>query len=173
MRDADAGAVLAIYAEGIEDRTATFETGCPSWPEWDENHHRVCRLVAEEEGGALAGWASLSPVSKRACYRGVAEVSVYVARGARGRGVGRSLLQALIRASEEEGFWTIQGVTLQGNEPSIRLQLRCGFRVVGTRERIAQLDGEWKTTVLTERRSEAVGVGREPVAGKTLQRTCD
>jgi len=163
MHHEDAAAVLAIYAEGLEDRVATFETRCPRWPEWDEAHLKDCRLVAESEG-TLAGWGALSPVSKRACYRGVAEVSVYVARSARGRGVGSALLQTLVDAAEQAGFWTLQGATFEDNTASLRMQERCGFRVVGIRERIGQLDGQWKTTVLTERRSQVVG-GDRPEAG--------
>jgi phosphinothricin acetyltransferase len=166
MHQDDADEVLTIYAEGIEDGLATFETRCPSWEEWDQVHLEECRLVAEGEG-ELLGWAALSPVSRRACYRGVAEVTVYVARAARGRSVGPALLEALVEASEEAGFWTLQGATLQENTASIRMQERCGFRVVGTREGIGQLDGQWKNTVLMERRSQVVGVdlpdgGREP-----------
>jgi L-amino acid N-acyltransferase YncA len=157
MRKDDANAVLAIYAEGIEDGLATFETQCPSWEEWDENHLQECRLVAESDG-AVIGWAALSPVSKRACYRGVAEVSVYVRRAERRRGVGRALLKALVRASERAGFWTLQGTTLEDNTASLRVQADCGFRVVGTRERVGQLDGRWRSTVVTERRSPVVGV---------------
>ena len=99
-------------------------------------------------------------MSRRACYRGVAEVSVYVTRVARGRGVGLALLNALVLASEKAGFWTLQSAVLEENTASIRMQERCGFRVVGIRERIGQLDGQWKTTVLTERRSKVVGVDR-------------
>ncbi len=168
MRKEDASAVLAIYAQGIEDGLATFETRCPSWQEWHENHVEECRLVAEDEGRVL-GWAALSPVSRRECYRGVAEVTVYVARSARGRGVGSALLEALVEASEEAGFWTLQGATLEDNLASLLLQDRCGFRVVGTRERIGQLDGQWKTTVLTERRSQVVGVD-DPDGGPEPQR---
>jgi L-amino acid N-acyltransferase YncA len=153
----DASAILAIYAEGIEDGLATFETQCPSWQEWDEAHIHECRLVAEDDGTVL-GWAALSPVSRRKCYRGVAEVTFYVARSARGRGVGSALLEALVEASEEADFWTLQAATFEENTASLLVQDRCGFRVVGTRERIGQLDGRWKTTVLTERRSQVVGV---------------
>ncbi len=160
MREEDANAVLAIYAEGIEDGLATFEAQCPSWEEWREAHIQGCRLVAEGEG-TLLGWAALSPVSRRACYRGVAEITVYVARSARGRGVGAALLYyALVEVSEEAGFWTLQGATFEDNTASLLAQESCGFRVVGTRERIGQLDGQWKTTVLTERRSQVVGVNR-------------
>ena len=157
VHEDDADAVLAIYAEGIEDRLATFETQCPDWEEWDQAHLQECRLVAESDG-MVVGWAALSSVSRRACYRGVAEISVYVARAARGRGVGRALLEALVRESERAGFWTLQGTTLEDNAASLRVQEACGFRVVGVRERIGQLDGEWRTTVLTERRSATVGL---------------
>jgi len=159
MHGDDVNAVLVIYAEGIEDGLATFETQCPSWEEWHAAHVEECRLVAED-GGRLLGWAALSPVSRRACYRGVAEVTVYVARTARGRGVGAALLYALVEASEEAGFWTLQGATFEDNTASLLAQESCGFRVVGTRERIGQLEGQWKTTVLTERRSQVVGVDR-------------
>jgi L-amino acid N-acyltransferase YncA len=169
MHEEDANAVLAIYAEGIEDGLATFETRCPTWQEWDEAHIHECRLVAED-GGTLLGWAALSPVSRRECYRGVAEVTVYVARSARRRGVASALLDALIEASEAAGFWTLQAATFEDNTASLLLQDRCGFRVVGTRERIGQLDGQWKTTVLTERRSQAVGVDRADVAPEPPRR---
>ncbi len=164
MHEDDAEAVLAIYAEGIEDRLATFETVCPAWEEWDASHLEECRLVAESNG-ALLGWGALSAVSRRACYRGVAEVSVYVRRAARGQGVGSALLEALVEVSEEGGFWTLQSVVFEENEASLRVQERCGFHIVGFRERIGQLDGRWKTTVMTERRSQVVGVdggGGEP-----------
>jgi L-amino acid N-acyltransferase YncA len=159
MSAEDASAILAIYAEGIEDGLATFETRCPTWQEWHEAHIEECRLVAEDDGTVL-GWAALSPVSRRKCYRGVAEVTFYVARSARGRGVGSALLEALVEASEEAGFWTLQAATFEENTASLLVQDRCGFRVVGTRERIGQLDGRWRTTVLTERRSQVVGVDR-------------
>jgi L-amino acid N-acyltransferase YncA len=159
MTEDHANAVLTIYAEGIEDGLATFETRCPSWQEWDEAHIHGCRLVAED-GGTVLGWAALSLVCRRECYRGVAEVTFYVARSARGRGVGSALLEALVEASEEAGFWTLQAATFEENTASLLVQDRFGFRVVGTRERIGQLDGRWRTTVLTERRSQVVGVDR-------------
>jgi L-amino acid N-acyltransferase YncA len=157
MANADAAFVLSVLAEGIEDGQATFEISCPEWPVWDENHLAEGRLVAVIDG-RIAGWAALSPVSKRACYRGVAEVSVYIARNARGRGLGRRLLDALIEESERSGIWTLQGVSFEDNAASLALQAACGFRVVGRRERIAQRHGRWKSTVLTERRSRKVGV---------------
>jgi phosphinothricin acetyltransferase len=150
--------VRAVYADGIATRQATFETELPSWEAWDAAHHVFARLVADDPAGVV-GWAALSPVSKRPCYAGVAEVSVYVAEKARGRGVGRMLLEALIRESEANHVWTLQGVTFPENTASLRLQERCGFRIVGRRERVARLDGVWRDTVLTERRSPVAGTG--------------
>jgi L-amino acid N-acyltransferase YncA len=157
MAPSDAEGVLAAYAEGIEDGQATFETVCPGWAEWDAAHLAACRFVAVI-GGRVSGWAALNPVSKRACYRGVAEVSVYVAREARGKNLGRRLLDALVEASERAGFWTLQGSTFEDNAASLALQRACGFRVVGRRERIAQRLGQWRSTILTERRSRTAGV---------------
>ncbi len=144
--------VAEIYREGIATALATFETECPSWTEWDAGHLACCRLVACR-AGEIAGWAALSAVSPRRCYAGVAEASVYVAANARRQGVGRALLKALIRESEQHGIWTLQGATLAENAASLRLQAACGFRVVGRRERIALLNGVWRDTILTERRS--------------------
>jgi phosphinothricin acetyltransferase len=165
LLESDWPQVQAIYREGIEDGQATFEIEVPSWEAWDEGHLPFCRLVARDRlglqdrvgldsrSGEVIGWAALSPVSRRPCYAGVAEVSIYVARASRGCGLGKALLDALIAASECQGIWTLQGVTFAENEPSLRLQARCGFRLVGYRERIAELHGVWKDTVLMERRS--------------------
>jgi phosphinothricin acetyltransferase len=143
--------VERIYAEGIATQLATFETATPSWEDWDGGHLAAPRLVAML-GGAMAGWAALSPVSRRAVYRGVAEVSVYVANSARRRGVGRALLGALLERSAAAGLWTLQATIFAENLPSIRLHEEAGFRLVGRRERIAQLGGRWRDTVLYERR---------------------
>jgi L-amino acid N-acyltransferase YncA len=143
--------VERIYAEGIATRMATFETATPSWAAWDAAHLASPRLVALLAGG-MVGWAALSPVSRRAAYRGVAEVSVYVAGGARHRGVGRALLASLIERADASGFWTLQATIFAENVPSIRLHEEAGFRLVGRRERIAQLDGRWRDTVVYERR---------------------
>ncbi len=146
----------AIYIEGMETGLATFETEAPTWETWNESHLLTCRLAARLEG-RLAGWAALGPVSRRAVYAGVAEVSIYVAREARGKGAGSQLLQALIDASEQAGFWTLQSVIMAENTPSLRLHLRSGFREVGRRERIGQRCGIWHDTILLERRSGIVG----------------
>lgn len=157
MTPADWPAARAIYREGIASGQATFETEAPSWEDWDAGHHPFARLVARADG-IIVGWAALSPVSRRSCYAGVAEVSVYIAAGERGRRVGRQLLQTLIAESERHGIWTLQGATFAENEASLRLQTSCGFREIGRRERIAQLQGVWRDTILMERRSPTVGV---------------
>ena len=148
-------AVQGIYAAGIATGQATFETATPSWTEWDAAHLASPRLLAVEDDQVL-GWAAVSPVSRRAVYRGVAEVSVYVAPEAQGRGVGRALLERLVRASEEAGLWTLQATVFASNRASLRLHEQAGFRRVGVRERIAQRDGRWHDTVILERRSPVV-----------------
>jgi len=139
----------------MRDGLATFETEVPSWKTWDGAHFPEHRLVAELRG-EVVGWAALSPASSRRCYAGVAENSVYVARSARGHGVGRALLEELIRGAEVAGIWTVQTSVFPENRASLALHERCGFRVVGTRERIAKRDGVWRDTVLLERRSEVL-----------------
>ena len=157
MTPDDWPAVRRIFREGIETGDATFETEPPPWEAWDRAHLERPRLVAVLDD-EVVGWAALSPVSDRCVYGGVAEVSVYVAEGARGRGVGRALLEALVRGSEEEGLWTLQAGIFPENEASIRIHEACGFRTVGVRERLGEMDGEWRDVVLMERRSEVVGV---------------
>ena len=147
--------VAAIYAEGIATRNATFETSVPGWDEWDRAHLPDHRLVATD--GAVLGWAALAPVSDRCVYGGVVENSVYVAAAARGRGVGRALLDALVASTEAAGIWTIQTGIFPENESSIRLHERAGFRIVGRRERLGRLDGTWRDVLLLERRSLVVG----------------
>ena len=156
MTAADWEAVRAIYQAGIATGDATFETAAPPWEQWDAAHLAVGRLVARAAAGVV-GWAALSPVSKRRVYAGVAEVSLYVAAAHRGCGVGAALLRALIAESERLGIWTLQGGTFPENAASLRLQESCGFRVVGRRERIGQMNGVWRDTILTERRSPVVG----------------
>ena len=157
MRPQDWESVRAIYLEGIATGQATFETDAPDWERWDAGHLPKCRLVARNSDGVL-GWAALSPVSRRKVYAGVAEVSVYVAASARGRGVGGALMRALIEASERHGFWTLQSSVFPENRASVALHLKHGFREVGRRERIARRDGVWRDTVVLERRSHIVGV---------------
>ena len=147
--------VARIFEDGIRTGDATFETAAPSWADWDAAHTEY-RLVAELDG-EVAGWAALSPVSERCCYSGVAESSVYVAAEARGHGVGRELLEELIRRSEAAGIWTLQAGIFPENKASLRLHLVCGFRLVGVRERLGQIEGHWRDVLLLERRSEVAG----------------
>jgi L-amino acid N-acyltransferase YncA len=149
-------AVRRIYAEGIATGNATFQTEPPEWEAFDAGHLALCRWVAEAEG-VILGWAALSPVSSRCVYAGVAEVSVYVAEGARGRGVGRRLLRTLIASSEAAGLWTLQAGIFPENTGSLAIHRDLGFREVGRRERLGCLAERWRDVLLLERRSRTVG----------------
>ena len=149
--------VRTIYLEGIATGHATFEQDAPTWDVWDAAHLRVARLVARDDR-RIKGWAALSAVSGRCVYAGVAEVSVYVGAAFRGEGVGKALLEELIRAAEAAGIWTLQAGVFPENKASTGLHLRCGFREVGRRERIGRMHGLWRDTLLLERRSKIVGV---------------
>ena len=153
MSPGDWPAVAAIFAEGIATRVATFETEPPDYDVFDASHHSEHRLVAVEDG-RIVGWATLAPTSSRACYAGVAESSVYIAEDARGRGIGRALMEAVIANADAAGIWTIQAGMFPENAASVSLHEQLGFRLVGRFERIAQLDGVWRDTVLLERRRE-------------------
>lgn len=157
MKESDWEQVRQIYLEGIVTGEATFETDVPSWEKWDAAHLPSCRLVARS-GDVVKGWAALSPVSKRAVYAGVAEVSVYIGQRYRGAGVGRALLMALVDESEKNGFWTLQASIFPENSASIELHKRCGFREVGRREHIGKMGTWWRDTILLERRSKLAGV---------------
>jgi len=155
LRPQDWPAVAAVYEEGIATKLATFETAAPAWADWDAAHHAAHRLVADEDG-EVVGFAALAPVSSRCVYEGVAEESVYVAERARGRGIGRALLEALVTGSERDGIWTLQAGIFPENRASLALHHACGFRTVGIRERIGRLDGAWRDVVLLERRTEEI-----------------
>jgi phosphinothricin acetyltransferase len=148
-------AVRRIYLEGIETRNATFETTAPTWEAWDRSHSPGLRIVATR-AGEVVGWAALSPVSDRCVYGGVAEESVYVTAAERGKGIGRLLLESLIRMSEDAGVWTIQTGIFPENTASIRLHESVGFRVIGIREKLGRLDGVWRDVAFLERRSPNV-----------------
>lgn len=150
-------AAREIYAQGIATGNATFEAQVPDWALWDARHLPAPRLVAYA-GEELVGWAALSPYSARPVYRGVAEVSVYVATAARGRGLGRALLQELVARSEAAGIWTLQAGIFAENAASLALHQACGFRLVGRRERLGQMHGIWRDVILLERRSAIVGL---------------
>ena len=151
----DWGTVSKIYQSGIDTKIATFETKAPKWKKWKRAHILPCCIIAQkfEE---IVGFASLSPVSKRKVYKGVAEVSVYVSPDHGATGIGTSLLKSLITLSEEHGFWMLQASIFPDNKYSISLHKSCGFRVVGTREKIAQRDGRWHDNILLERRSRTL-----------------
>ena len=153
LRPDDWAEVAAIYRDGMRSGMATFETEVPSWQDWHAAH--PLRVVAEIDERVI-GWAALSPVSSRWAYRGVGETSVYIAGDARGKGVGKTLMEALIAQSERAGFWTLQTSIFPENEASLKLHRRVGFRVVGVRRAIGKRDGLWRDTVLMERRSEVI-----------------
>ena len=157
MRSDDWPLVRDIYSEGIATGNATFETETPEWAKWDHGHLQDCRLVAEGRQRVL-GWAALSPVSSRRVYSGVAEVSLYVASAEQGRGVGKVLLQSLIKQSESCVIWTLQAGIFPENVSSIALHKSCGFREVGRRQKLGQRSGIWRDVLLLERRSLTVGV---------------
>lgn len=149
--------VRQIYLEGIATGHATFETEAPSWERWDNGHLQNCRLLACDRADIL-GWAALSPVSSRRVYVGVTEVSVYVAREAQAKGVGRALLSALVESSEAAGLWTLQAGIFPENIASIQLHKSFGFREVGRREKIGKMGDRWRDVMLLERRSKVVGI---------------
>lgn len=158
MRPEHWDAVRRIHLEGIATGKATFERdAAPGWDEWSREHLEYGRIVAVRDGDVV-GWAALTPVSDRCVYAGVAEVSVYIGAGARGQGIGSMLLAALIEESERNGIWTLQAGVFADNDHSIVLHEKCGFRIVGRRERLGRLGGVWKDVLLLERRSDRVGV---------------
>jgi L-amino acid N-acyltransferase YncA len=155
MSPADWPEVESIYIEGLETGLATFEIESPGWENWDSGHLKVGRLVAKVED-KIVGWAALSAVSKRQAYKGVAEVSIYIGKDFRGKGVGKKLFGELITLSERAGFWTLQSSVFKENVATIALHKSMGFREIGYREKIGQLNGVWRDTVLLERRSKLI-----------------
>ncbi|WP_278352494.1 MULTISPECIES: GNAT family N-acetyltransferase [Weeksellaceae] len=149
--------LVEIYSQGIATNIATFQNDLPIWKDWDIGHLNFCR-ISLYENNKMIGWTALSPVSSRCVYSGVAEVSVYVATDARGKGVGQILLNELIRQSEANGIWTLQSGIFAENKPSIKLHENCGFRIVGYREKIGKKNGVWKDSILMERRSQLIGI---------------
>jgi L-amino acid N-acyltransferase YncA len=153
MTPSHAASVLEIYQAGIDDGDATFETKAPSWEAFDADHLPDHRFVALDDDGSVLGWVVVGRYSARSVYRGVVEVSVYVGPAARGRGLGRLLLDAVVASAEQADIWTVQAGVFPGNAASMALHRSAGFRVVGTRERIGVRDGIWRDVVLLERRS--------------------
>ncbi|MDE2874375.1 MAG: GNAT family N-acetyltransferase [Gemmatimonadota bacterium] len=159
MTPRDWPAMAEIYRQGIESGDATFETEVPDWDSWDAARSPECRIVAEVDG-KVAGYAGLSPVSKRPVYAGVREVMIYMGEFARGKGVGGRLLRRLVEETEKKGIWTLQAGIFPENGASIRIFEQCGFRVLGTHERLGRFhDGRWRDVVLMERRSGVAGIG--------------
>ena len=155
MASADADTVLRIYQDGLDAGQASFETTAPDWAAFDRGRLPDHRYVALDEG-EVVGWVAVTPVSARPVYAGVVEHSVYVDPGVHGRGVGATLLDALIASTEAAGVWTIQSGIFPENAASLRLHERAGFRVVGVRERIGKHHGRWRDVILLERRSPRV-----------------
>jgi phosphinothricin acetyltransferase len=151
-------AVREIYEHGIATGNATFQTEAPAWEEWDRGHLATCRLVALDEDGKVTGWAALTPVSGRCVYAGVAEVSIYIHPDFQGEGIGKKLLEELIRQSEAHTFWTLQAGIFPENKASLKLHEQLGFRKIGYREKIGKMKNVWRDTVLLERRSKKVGI---------------
>lgn len=158
MQPSDGEKVIEIFQEGIDGGNATFEQNVPTWEAWDNKFFKICRFVLEDENENIVGWAALQPISNRDCFKGVAEVSIYLKNEFQGKGLGKMLLRKLILDSEENEFWTLQSGIFPENEASINVHLNLGFRKVGTRERVGQMNGVWRDVILLERRSAVVGI---------------
>jgi L-amino acid N-acyltransferase YncA len=156
MRAEHADAVIAIYQAGVDEGNASFETSAPRWAHFDAKRLTEHRLVALDDDSKVVGWVAAVPVADRCAYAGVVEHSVYVDPAARGRGIGRALLEAFIASTEAAGIWTIQSGIFPENTASIALHRAAGFRIVGTRERLGQHNGQWRDVLLLERRSPVV-----------------
>lgn len=157
IKESDWLTIKEIYEQGIQTGNATFETQAPTWEVWNIGHLKACRILLKDNGVAL-GWAALSAVSGRCVYAGVAEVSVYVSSAARGKGIGRQLLMALVEQSEANNIWTLQAGIFPENLASLKIHESCGFRIIGRRVRIGQMHGIWRDTLLLERRSTRIGL---------------
>ncbi|GAC1304527.1 MAG: GNAT family N-acetyltransferase [Mucilaginibacter sp.] len=149
--------VKAIYKSGVATGDANFSFAEPDWNSWDKAHVKNCRLVALDDNVVL-GWVALTAITNQCVFAGVAEVSIYVAENARGRGIGKQLLRAVIDESEKNNFWTLEARIFPENVASVKIHEENGFRIIGSRERIGQLNGVWRDTLLLERRSVKVGI---------------
>ena len=158
MQPEDGEKVIEIVEVGIAGGNATFDQSAPSWEVWDQKFFNVCRFVLETEDHEILGWAALQPVSNRDCFKGVAEISIYMKNAAQGKGFGSMLLKKLVLDSEEHQFWTLQSGIFPENEPSIIIHKKLGFREVGRREKLGQMNGVWRDIILLERRSKIVGI---------------
>jgi phosphinothricin acetyltransferase len=157
MQADDYPALQSIFQQGIDSGNATFQTVAPAWEVWDHSKLEDCRLIIQQKT-KIIGWAALSGSSGHDFFYGLAEVSIYIAESAQGKGAGSQLMQALIECSEQQGYWTLTAGIFPENEASLKLHQKNGFRIIGTRERPAQMkDGRWRDVVLLERRSQIVG----------------
>lgn len=156
MRPGDEERVLEIFQQGIDGGIATFETVTPSPEDWDMEFLKECRWILENDKSEIIGWCALKPVSKRECFKGVAEISIYFDNAYQGQGLGSILLKKLIVDSEERGFWTLQANIFPENEVSLKFHAKFGFRTVGVRKKLGKLNGEWKDVVMLEKRSESI-----------------
>jgi L-amino acid N-acyltransferase YncA len=154
----DGQKVIEIFEEGIAGGNATFDTKAPTWNVWDQKFFNVCRFVLEDRDENVVGWAALQPISNRDCFKGVAEVSIYLKNEVQGKGLGSMLLRKLISDSEQHEFWTLQAGIFPENNASIYVHEKWGFRLVGKREKIGKMNGIWRDIILLERRSEVVGI---------------
>lgn len=158
MKASDWPQVSTIYWEGIQTKIATFQAEIPRWEQWDKSQSPFCRIVAKA-GDTVLGWAALSPVSDRCVYAGVADVSIYVGQQYQQQGVGQALMLELIRRSEEHGYWTLDSRIIKENSASQALHAKCGFRMIGVREKLGKMDnGIWHDVVMMEHRSQRVGI---------------
>ncbi|REC76414.1 N-acetyltransferase [Chryseobacterium elymi] len=156
MLPGDEKRVLEIYKQGLDGGVSTFETEVPTAEAWNMEYYNDCRWVLENENSEVIGWCALKPVSKRECYKGVAEVSIYFDNIYQGKGLGSVLLKKMILDSESHGFWTLQASIFSENEASIRFHQKNGFRTVGVRKKIGKLNEQWKDVVLFEKRSDTI-----------------
>lgn len=154
----DAGKVLQIFKQGIDGGNATFDNEVPSWEVWDSKFLNICRFVLEDENNEIVGWAALQPISRRVCFSGVAEVSIYLDQAVQGRGLGQMMLKKMILDSEDHGFWTLQSGIFPENQASMMAHSKLGFREVGIREKFGVMNGVWRDVVLMEKRSTVVGI---------------
>ena len=157
MTEKDSSRVLEIYKMGIETRNATFETRVPCWEDWNSGHLKHSRFVYTDNGKVL-GWVALSAVSSRSAYEGVAEISIYIDTDTLGKGIGSLLMYQVITSSEEHGIWSLYSSVFPENTLTLKLHEKFNFRVIGTREKIARIDGNWRDTILLERRSSMAGL---------------
>lgn len=158
MRHEDGEKVLEIFQQGINGGNATFDKMTPTWEAWDSKYFKLCRFVLENENDEVVGWCALQPVSNRDCFKGVAEVSIYLDGSVQGKGLGTVMLKKLVLDSEEHGFWTLQAGIFPENFVSIKIHEKQGFKIVGRREKIGEMNGKWRDIILLERRSKVVGV---------------